>query len=122
MASAQPHRGLERQHRADRGDWQIRGRDAGRGAGSEQIEVPAGRFEARHLKATAADGSLVLDIWYAFERRNVPVRIRMQDSKGEVLDQRARSIVIDGAETASRMNNRPRRMSCSPWPEGCTGR
>ena len=70
--------------------------------GSEQIEVPAGRFEARHLKATAADGSLVLDIWYAFERRKVPVRIRMQDSKGEVLDQRARSIVIDGAETGSR--------------------
>lgn len=64
--------------------------------GAEQVEVPAGRFQARHLRATASDGSLVLDIWYAVAKRSVPVRIRMQDRKGEVLDQRARSLAIDG--------------------------
>lgn len=64
--------------------------------GSERSEVPAGRFETRHLRATATDGSLVLDIWYALDGDMVPVRIRMQDRKGEVLDQRARVVVLDG--------------------------
>lgn len=65
--------------------------------GSESIEVSAGRFETSHLRATAIDGSLVLDIWYALDRHMVPIRIRMQDKKGEVLDQRARSITLGDA-------------------------
>lgn len=62
--------------------------------GSEAVEVPAGRFEARHLRATANDGSLVLDVWLATAQHHLPVRIRMRDRKGEVLDQQARSIAL----------------------------
>ena len=52
----------------------------------------------------------------------VPVRIRMQDSKGEVLDQRARSIVIDGAETGSRGEQPAAANELFAVARGCTGR
>lgn len=65
--------------------------------GEESIEVPAGRFAARHLRAAAEDGSLTLDVWLAKDRRGLPVRIRMKDRKGEVLDQQARAISLAAA-------------------------
>ena len=62
----------------------------------EAVEVPAGRFDARHLRAAALDGSLVLELWLAKADANVPVRILMVDKKGETLDQRAMRIQVGG--------------------------
>jgi len=55
----------------------------------ESIEVPAGRFEAHHLRAAALDGSLTIEVWLAKERGAIPLRIVMVDRKGERLDQLA---------------------------------
>ncbi|MCB1887523.1 MAG: DUF3108 domain-containing protein [Rhodocyclaceae bacterium] len=60
----------------------------------ETVEVPAGRFEARHLRAAAIDGSLTLEVWLAKAQGLLPVRILMVDRKGEILDQRAQRIRI----------------------------
>ncbi len=60
----------------------------------ETVEVPAGRFEARHLRAAAIDGSLTLEVWLAKRQNLLPVRILMVDRKGEILDQRAQRIRI----------------------------
>ncbi len=66
----------------------------------ESIEVPAGRFEARHLRAAALDGSLTLEVWLAKQRDEVPLRILMVDRKGERLDQRALRIRLGPATAA----------------------
>ena len=66
----------------------------------ETVEVPAGRFRARRLRVAAIDGSLTLDVWLARDRHQLPVRIRMRDRKGEILDQQARSIEIETGELA----------------------
>ncbi|MCB1909782.1 MAG: DUF3108 domain-containing protein [Rhodocyclaceae bacterium] len=66
----------------------------------EVVEVPAGRFDARHLRAAALDGSLVLEVWLAKERDDAPVRIRMADRKGEILDQRALRVQL-GADAGA---------------------
>lgn len=70
--------------------------------GDETLEVPAGRFATRHLRAEATEGRLRLDVWLAVERHWVPVRIRMRDRDGGILDQQARRISIgDAAGTAA---------------------
>ncbi|MCB1956161.1 MAG: DUF3108 domain-containing protein [Rhodocyclaceae bacterium] len=60
----------------------------------EAVDVPAGRFESRHLRAAALDGSLTLEVWLAKDKALLPVRILMVDRKGEILDQRAQRIRI----------------------------
>lgn len=70
----------------------------------EIVEVPAGRIDARHLRAAALDGSLVLEVWLAKESEHVPVRILMVDKKGETLDQRAQRIQVGSADDAVERN------------------
>lgn len=65
--------------------------------GEETVEVPAGRFVARRLKAVALDGSLAIDLWLARDGQAIPLRIRMVDRKGELLDQQLRRGQLDGA-------------------------
>ncbi len=57
--------------------------------GEESLALPIGRLDTAHIKAQAEDGSLTIDIWLARRYGMLPVRIRMTDDKGEVLDQQA---------------------------------
>ncbi len=57
--------------------------------GEENIALPIGRLDTAHIRARAEDGSLTIDIWLARRYGMLPVRIRMTDDKGEVLDQQA---------------------------------
>lgn len=52
------------------------------------IEVPAGRFETRHVRYTAESGSLQIDLWLSVQHAYMPVRVLMVDDKGQALDQR----------------------------------
>lgn len=57
--------------------------------GEEGLRLPIGRLETLRLRAQAEDGKLTIDIWLARNYGMLPVRIRMVDDKGEVLDQQA---------------------------------
>ncbi|WP_168734398.1 DUF3108 domain-containing protein [Pseudothauera nasutitermitis] len=66
--------------------------------GEETLELPLGKLQTRRLKARAVDGSMEIDVWFAPARNMLPVRIRMVDDEGEVLEQRASELRI-GAVT-----------------------
>lgn len=57
--------------------------------GSEGLRLPIGQLETLRLRAQAEDGKLTIDIWLARNYGMLPVRIRMVDDKGEVLDHQA---------------------------------
>lgn len=57
--------------------------------GEETLRLPIGRLDTLRLRAQAEDGKLTIDIWLARNYGMLPVRIRMVDDKGEVLDQQA---------------------------------
>jgi len=53
--------------------------------GEEEIEVPAGRFRALHLRAVSGDSTT--EIWAALDRAYLPVKIRFTDKKGDSYEQ-----------------------------------
>ncbi|AWI75314.1 hypothetical protein CEW83_08900 [Parazoarcus communis] len=57
--------------------------------GDEGLSLPIGRLETLRVRAQAQTGVLTIDIWLARNYGMLPVRIRMVDDKGEVLDQQA---------------------------------
>lgn len=57
--------------------------------GPEGLRLPIGRLDTLRLRAQAEDGSLTIDIWLASRYGMLPVRIRIADDEGEVLDQQA---------------------------------
>lgn len=57
--------------------------------GEEGLRLPIGKLDTLRLRAQAEDGKLTIDIWLARNYGMLPVRIRMVDDKGEVLDQQA---------------------------------
>ncbi|WP_332674472.1 DUF3108 domain-containing protein [Aromatoleum sp.] len=57
--------------------------------GVERPALPIGQLEALRVRARALDGKLSIDIWLARDYGMLPVRIRIVDDKGEVLDQQA---------------------------------
>jgi hypothetical protein len=65
--------------------------------GTGRITLPMGEINARHLSVKSDDGGVQLDLWLAIGHHLLPVRIRMVDRKGEVLDQQAERIDL-GAE------------------------
>ncbi len=60
--------------------------------GIEEIEVPAGRVSAYHLGSTGHRGELKIDIWLARDYANLPVRLKITDKNGDVLDQVATGV------------------------------
>lgn len=64
--------------------------------GRETIAVPVGTLDARHVRMRARSGKLRIDMWLSEDHHYVPVRIVMADHKGEVLDQRAVAIELEG--------------------------
>ncbi|QID18291.1 DUF3108 domain-containing protein [Nitrogeniibacter mangrovi] len=68
-----------------------------RDQGVETVKLPLGELRARHLSVRSQDGGVSLDLWLATGQHLLPVRIRITDRKGEVLDQQAERIEL-GAE------------------------
>jgi len=66
--------------------------------GDEGLRLPIGRVDTLRLRAQAEDGSLTIDIWLARNYGMLPVRIRMVDDKGEVLDQQATHLRLAQAD------------------------
>lgn len=65
--------------------------------GEEFVELPLGRVATRRLTARAVDGSLQIEVWFATEQYMLPVRLRMTDDEGGVLDQRASALRVAAA-------------------------
>ncbi|WP_018988881.1 DUF3108 domain-containing protein [Aromatoleum toluclasticum] len=57
--------------------------------GPEKQSLPIGLLDTVRVRAEARNGSLTIDIWLARNYGMLPVRIRVVDDKGEVLDQQA---------------------------------
>jgi len=57
--------------------------------GPEKVALPIGQLETLRVRAEALNGSLSIDIWLARNYGMLPVRIRVIDDKGEMLDQQA---------------------------------
>jgi hypothetical protein len=69
--------------------------------GPESADLPIGRLDTLRLRAEAGDGSLTVDIWLASRYGMLPVRIRIVDDEGEVLDQRAIQLRLTPVEEAA---------------------
>lgn len=72
-----------------------------RNLGIEELEVPAGKVSAYHLASTGQRGELKIDIWLARDYANLPVRLKITDKNGEVLDQVATGVDL-GARAAAK--------------------
>ncbi|MBR0568883.1 DUF3108 domain-containing protein [Azoarcus sp. L1K30] len=57
--------------------------------GEEGLRLPIGQLDTLHVRAKAETSELTIDIWLARHYGMLPVRIRVVDDKGEVLDQQA---------------------------------
>ncbi|MCK0512334.1 DUF3108 domain-containing protein [Aromatoleum buckelii] len=57
--------------------------------GAERLVLPIGRLDTQRLRTRALNGKLSIDVWLAPEYGTLPVRIRITDDKGDVLDQQA---------------------------------
>ena len=60
--------------------------------GREMLKLPIGEVETLRMQAQAAGGELDIDIWLSLQHDLLPVRIRITDDEGGVLDQRAAMI------------------------------
>jgi len=69
--------------------------------GVGRITLPLGEINARHLSVKSDDGGVQLDLWLATGNHLLPVRIRMVDRKGEVLDQQAERIDLSAEKPVS---------------------
>ena len=68
--------------------------------GIEELDVPAGKVSAYHLGSSGHRGELKIDIWLARDYANLPVRLKITDKNGEVLDQVATGVDL-GARPAA---------------------
>lgn len=64
--------------------------------GEETLALPQGPEAAEHWAVRADDGSLRVDLWLATGHGDVPVRIRIEDRDGDVVDQVAHEIEVEG--------------------------
>lgn len=69
--------------------------------GIEELDIPAGKVSAYHLGSTGHRGELKIDIWLARDYANLPVRLKITDKNGDVLDQVATGVDL-GARAAAK--------------------
>ncbi|MBI4988195.1 MAG: DUF3108 domain-containing protein [Rhodocyclales bacterium] len=77
------------------------GRYAYEAVGEEKIATRFGELRTWHVKTPALPGEQGMDLWLASDYRNLPVRIRYLDRKGEVFEQNAVELEVDGARLAT---------------------
>ncbi len=68
--------------------------------GTEKLRLPLGEVDALRLRAQTDDASMTIDIWLDQQRAMLPVRIRIVDDDGSVLDQQATVLKL-GSEAAA---------------------
>lgn len=69
--------------------------------GAERLVLPIGRLDTQRLRTRALSGKLSIDVWLAPEYGTLPVRIRITDDKGDVLDQQAVEVRLAPAGKAA---------------------
>lgn len=62
--------------------------------GREKLQLAIGAVDTLRVRAWADEGELDIDIWLSLQHELLPVRIRITDEKGGVLDQRAARIEL----------------------------
>lgn len=70
----------------------------------ERLTLPVGELDTVRVHAWAEKGELDINIWLSPRHGLLPVRIRIEDEKGGVLDQRASRIEL-GAQAMARKND-----------------
>ena len=78
------------------------GRYAFEAVGEERLATRFGELRTWHLRTPAMPGEHATELWLAEDHRNLPVRIRHIDRKGDIYDQTAVEIEIDGVRMAER--------------------
>lgn len=72
-----------------------------RDLGESTVRLPLGELSARHYSVRSEDGKVKIELWLASAQHNLPVRIRIENGKGEVLDQQAERVVLGEATPGS---------------------
>lgn len=62
--------------------------------GMKEISLPVGTLRTQHVMFKAHSGKLDVELWLSEQHGWVPVRVRLKDQKGKVLDQRAVSVNV----------------------------
>jgi hypothetical protein len=65
-----------------------------RDLGDATVRLPLGQMPTRHFSVHSDDGKVKIDIWLAAGQHWLPVRIRIENRKGEILDQQAEHLVL----------------------------
>ena len=63
-------------------------------SGTETLKLAIGQVDTLRVRAWAEEGELDIEIWLSQQHGLLPVRIRIEDEKGGVLDQRASRIEL----------------------------
>ncbi|MBA3902078.1 MAG: hypothetical protein C0522_00135 [Rhodocyclaceae bacterium] len=69
---------------------------------AEKLATRFGVLRALHYRTLAGEGEQTTEFWLTPEHRNLPLRIRHIDRKGDIFDQTAVEIEIDGTGLAER--------------------
>lgn len=77
------------------------GRHAFEPVGEEPLATRFGELRTWHMKTAGQAGEQAMELWLAMDYRNLPVRIRFIDRRGEVFNQHAVELEADGAQLAS---------------------
>jgi Protein of unknown function (DUF3108) len=62
--------------------------------GEETLELPAGSFRTIHVAKQHAPGDDAMELWLSPEHHYLPVKIRLIDRKGEVMEQTVSTIKV----------------------------
>ncbi|MDX5362709.1 MAG: DUF3108 domain-containing protein [Pseudazoarcus pumilus] len=65
--------------------------------GMQDISLPVGKLRALHVRLKAHSGKLDIGLWLSEQHGWAPVRVRLQDRKGKVLDHQAVSVKLTAA-------------------------
>ena len=71
-------------------------------SGTETLKLPFGQVDTLRVRAWAEEGELDIEIWLSQQHGLLPVRIRIEDEKGGVLDQRASRIELGAPAAAAK--------------------
>ncbi len=78
------------------------GRYAYETVGDETLATRFGELRTWHVRTPGLPGEQIMELWLASDYRNLPVRIRFLDRKGDVYEQNAVEFEVDGARLATR--------------------
>lgn len=74
--------------------------------GAETLKLAFGQVDTLRVHAWAQEGELDIEIWLSQQHGLLPVRIRIEDEKGGVLDQRASRIELGAPAAAAKPESR----------------